>query len=211
MTRKLTGAGRKGVPAVAKWKGLFRPTGGRVRTVSIGEIGTLAAAVTMTVALLTGCEYSPQASNQTATPSISASASSSPADGSLNGKTQRNKFFEAVQYTCADGDTWETVADEFGIKAETLRTFNKSKTLTAGTVLDLRGKDVPQLGAGGHSESNADGTTTYTVMAEDTFYGISSRFGVPGYALRGANPSLGGTGAELLVPPGQKLIIPSTS
>ena len=72
----------------------------------------------------------------------------------------------------------------------------------------MGGKNVPQLGAGGPFVPNADGTATYTVQAEDTYLGISSRFGVPGYALRGANTALLGIGAELTA--GQKLTIPST-
>ena len=71
--------------------------------------------------------------------------------GSLNGKTELNKFFLATQYTCVEGDTWETVAREFGIEAEILRTFNEAVTLKAGSTIDLRGTDVPQLGAGGPS------------------------------------------------------------
>lgn len=161
---------------------------------------------------MTGCEYAPQTSPAQATASAPASTSPSPAGtaGSLNGKTELNKFFLATQYTCVEGDTWETVAREFGIKAETLRTFNEAVTLKAGSTIDLRGTDVPQLGAGGPSAANPDGTATYIVKAEDTVSGISSRFGVPDYALLGANPSLRGNGAELLVAPGQKLTIPST-
>jgi LysM repeat protein len=176
-------------------------------------IRTVAASMCMSALLVTGCEYAPQPGNPAkATASASDSASPSPAAvaGSLNGKTELNKFFLAMQYTCVEGDTWETVGREFGIKAETLRTFNKSATLKAGEVVDLRGRDVPQLGAGGPFALNPDGTATYIVKAEDTLSGISSRFGVPGYALRGANPSLRGNGAELLVAPGQKLTIPST-
>lgn len=66
----------------------------------------------------------------------------------------------AVQYTFVEGNTWETVAREFGIKAEILRTFNQSVTLKAGSTIDLRGRDVPQLGAGGSLTSNPDGTAT---------------------------------------------------
>ena len=56
---------------------------------------------------------------------------------------------------------------------------------------------------------NSDGTATYTVQANDTYLGIGSRFAVPDYALRGANMSLRGSGAELTAEPGEKLIIPS--
>jgi LysM repeat protein len=130
--------------------------------------------------------------------------------GALKGKTELNEYYLANRYTCAEGDTWESVARAFGIKAETLRTFNKSPILKAGTVIDVRGEDVPQLGAGGRFKRNQDGTAAYIVNAEDTLSGISSRFGVPGYALRGANPSIRGNRDELLVAPGQILTIPST-
>ena len=132
------------------------------------------------------------------------------AASSLKGKTELNKFYLAIHYTCAEGDTWETVAREFGIKTDILRSFNKSAVLQAGAVIDVRGKDVPQLGASGPFVSNPDGTATYTVQANDTYLGVSSRFGVPDYALRGANMSLRGIGAELTAGPGEKLIVPST-
>ncbi|WP_445153449.1 LysM peptidoglycan-binding domain-containing protein [Arthrobacter sp. Hor0625] len=121
-----------------------------------------------------------------------------------------NSYYLAVRYTCVDGDTWEAVAREFGMDAEVLRKFNKAETLRAGAVIDLRGEETPQLGAGGSFISNPDGTSTYTVAANDTFSGISSRFGVPAYALRGANVSLSGKGAELLAAPGEQLTIPGT-
>jgi LysM repeat protein len=196
-----------------KWQSHPIPGGNPLRPVRIRMMRTVAAAICMTALLVTGCEYAPQPSNPAKeTASASASTSPSPAGvaGSLNGKTELNKFFLATQYTCVDGDTWETIAREFGIKADILKTFNKSATLRAGTVIDVRGRDVPQLGARGPYVPNPDGTATYTVQAEDTFLGIGSRFGVPGYALRGANTELRGNGGELLVAPGQKLTIPST-
>lgn len=170
------------------------------------------SAMCISAVLLTGCEYAhPPGTPEKATASASASAAPSPAvAGSLNGKTGLNKFFLATEYTCVEGDTWETVARAFGIKTDILKTFNKSAVLKAGTVIDVRGKEVPQLGAGGQFVPNPDGTGTYTVQAEDTLSGISSRFGVPGYALRGANLSLRGTGAELTADPGQQLTIPGT-
>ena len=72
------------------------------------------------------------------------------------------------------------------------------------------GQTFPSWEPGGSSALNPDGTANYIVKAEDTFLGISSRFGVPDYALRIANPSLRGNGGLLLVAPGQKLTIPST-
>ena len=140
---------------------------------------TLAASMCMSALLMTGCEYAPQPSNP-AKAAAAAPASPSPSPtgtaGSLNGKTELNKFFLATQYTCVEGDTWETVAREFGIEEEILRTFNEAVTLKAGSTIDLRGTDVPQLGAGGPSAPNPDGTATYIVKAGDTFSGISSRF-----------------------------------
>jgi hypothetical protein len=124
--------------------------------------------------------------------------------------TEVNKCNMAMRYTCVDGDTWESVAREFGMQAEILRSFNRSTTLRAGVVIDLRGRDVPQKGARGRFESNPDGSGTYIIEAEDAILGLSSRFGVPGYAIRGANLSVRGQGAELLVAPGEKITIPST-
>lgn len=204
--QKLFPLGRRASNFCQKWQRHLLPAGKPDR---MRMMRTMAASMCMSALLVTGCEYVPQPSNpeKTATPST---ASPSPtADArSLNGKTELNKHYLAVQYTCAEGDTWETVARGFGIKAEILRTFNPSVTLKTGAVIDVRGKNVPQLGAGGPFVPNADGTATYTVHAEDTYLGISSRFGVPGYALRGANTALLGIGAELTA--GQKLTIPST-
>jgi LysM repeat protein len=191
----------------------LRPAGKPVRPVQLRMMRTVAASICMSALLVTGCEYAAKPGEHVnVTPSAVASTFPSPAGvaRSLKGKTELNKFFLATQYICVEGDTWETVAREFGIKAEILRTFNQSATLNAGVVVDLRGRDVPQPGAGGPFAPNPDGTASYIVTAEDTFSGISSRFGVPGHALRGANPSLRGNGAELLVAPGQNLTIPST-
>ena len=198
---------RGGVPAMSehigqKWQSHLRPAGEPVGPVRIRMSRTLAASMCMSALLMTGCEYAQQPSNPAkATASAPASTSPSGAAGSLNGKTELNKFFLATQYTCVEGDTWETVAREFGIKAEILRTFNEAVTLKAGSTIDLRGTDVPQLGAGGPSAANPDGTATYVVTAEDTFSGISSRFGVPDYALLGANPSLRGNGIRAISRP----------
>ena len=209
--QKLFTLGRRAGKVCQKWQSHLLPAGKPVRPVRIRMMRTVAASMCMSALLVTGCQYAPQPSNpeKTATP---ASASPSPtADArSLNGKTELNKYYLAIHYTCAEGDTWETVAREFGIKAEILRTFNPSATLKAGDVIDVRGKGVPQLGARGPFVPNADGTATYTVQAEDTYLGISSRFGVPGYALRIANTVLRGIGAELTAAPGQKITIPST-
>ncbi len=172
-------------------------------------IGGAIASICIISTLVTGCGDASQSSGPE---KATASTSPTPAAiaGALNGKTELNKFFLAVHYTCAEGDTWESVAREFGMKADILRSFNKSAVLQAGTVIDVRGKDVPQLGAGGPFVQNPDGTATYTVQANDTYSGLGSRFGVPDYALRGANLSLHGFGAELTADPGQKITIPST-
>lgn len=207
--QKLFSLGRRARNFWQKWQSHLLPADEPVRPVRKRMMRTLAASMCMSALLLTGCEYAPQPSNpeKTATPA-SASPSPTAAAKSLNGKTELNKYYLAVQYTCAEGDTWETVAQGFGIKAEILRTFNQSVALKAGAVIDVRGKDVPQLGAGGPFVPSADGTATYTVQAEDTYLGISNRFGVPGYALRIANTALLGIGAELTA--GQKITIPST-
>jgi LysM repeat protein len=193
----------------------LRPAEERVRLASIPMISGAVASMCMIAALVTDCEYAPQPSGPEtarAAPSASPSASSSPTAGakSLSGSTELNKYFLPVRYTCVEGDTWEAIGREFGLKPEILQKFNPSATLKAGSTIDLRGRDVPQLGAGGSLGSNPDGTATYIVKAEDTLSGITSRFGVPGYALRGANPSLGGNGDDVLRAPGQKLTIPST-
>jgi LysM repeat protein len=210
MKQKSLSPGRRAGNVHRKWQSHLRPAGEWIGRARVRMIRTVASSMCISALLVTGCEYAPEPSHPAAAPAPASTPSLTAATSSLKGKTELNKYHLAVQYTCAEGDTWETVAREFGIKAEILRTFNPSVTLKAGAVIDVRGKDVPQLGAGGPFVPNADGTATYTVQAEDTYVGISSRFGVPGYALRGANTPLRGLGAELTAAPGQKLTIPST-
>lgn len=200
LLRKLTAALRSAL----------RPLGERIRQVSIRKIGTVIAAIGTITILVTGCEYATQPNaTEMATASPSASASSASVTTSLNGSTEVNQFFLPVKYTCVEGDTWETVASEFGLKQEILKGFNRSVTLQAGASLDLRGRDTPQLGAGGSYSSSPDGAVSYVIDKNDTLLGITSRFGVPAYALRISNPTLRGNGHELLLPPGRNLLIPS--
>jgi LysM repeat protein len=207
--QKSLSPGRRSGNVYRKWQSRLRPAGEWIGPARVRMVRTVASSMCMSALLVTGCEYAPQPSHPAAAPAPASTLSPTAATSSLKGKTELNKYHLAVQYTCAEGDTLETVAREFGIKAEILRTFNPSVTLKAGAVIDVRGEDVPQLGAGGPFVPNADGTATYTVQAEDTYLGISSRFGVPGYALRGANTALRGIEAELTAAPGQKLTIPS--
>jgi hypothetical protein len=81
-------------------------------------------------------------------------------------------------------------------------------SLRAGSNLDIRGRDTAQSGAHGSTTLNPDGTLTYVVVEGDAQGGLISRFGVPGYALRGANPEFHGRGDELELVPGQSLNIP---
>lgn len=192
-----------------KWQRPLRPAGKPVVHVRIRMIRTVAASICMSALLVTGCEHAPQSSHPAAASAPASTPSPTSAASSLNGKTELNKFYLAIRYTCAEGDTWETVAREFGFKTDILRSFNKSAMLQAGAVIDVRWKNVPQVGASGPFVPNSDGTATYTVQANDTYLGIGSRFAVPDYALRGANTSLRGSGAELTAEPGEKLIIPS--
>lgn len=168
------------------------------------------AALCIIAALVSGCEYTPQPeATDKATASTSAPPSPTAVTNSLNGSTELNQFHLAVRYTCVEGDTWETVASAFGLEPEVLKQFNKSTTLRAGSAVDLRGRNVPQLGAGGSVSSSPDGTLSYGVAAGDTLSGITSRFGVPQYALRVSNPTLPSDGAGLLLTPGQKLTVPN--
>lgn len=194
-----------------EWKNRRPPLGAPARPARVRMIRSVAAGLCMTALFVTGCEYAPP-SNSPAKPASPASTSPPPVEdeGSPRGKTEVNKFYLAMRYTCVDGDTWESVARGFGMKAEILRAFNSSTTLKAGAVIDLRGRDVPRKGAGGRFESNPDGSGTYIVEAEDAFLGLSSRFGVPEYAIRGANSSIRGQKGLLLVGPGEKITIPST-
>ena len=179
-----------------------------MQQVSIREIGAAIAAIGAITTLVTGCEYAaqPDAPEKTAT---SASASTASVTKSLNGSTEVNQFFLPVRYTCVEGDTWEAIASEFGLNPEVLKQFNRSVTLQAGASLDLRGRDIPQLGAGGSYSSSPDGAVSYDIAKDDTLLGITSRFGVPDYAIRIANPTLRGNGHELLLTPGRNLIVPN--
>ena len=79
----------------------------------------------------------------------------------------------------------------------------------SGQVIDLRGVDVPQLGAGGSvTGQDGQGQLLYKVSAGDTPAGIASRYGIPLYALRIANMDLL-TGSEWIPPAGTTVAIPN--
>jgi len=188
----------------------LHPVGKRVVPVPVRMVAPALTATCLITTLVTGCEYTPQPeATDTATASTSAPPSPTAVTNSLNGITERNQFHLAVRYTCVEGDTWETVASGFGLKPDVLKQFNKSTTLRAGSTVDLRGRDVPQLGAGGSVSSSPDGTLSYGIAAGDTLSGITSRFGVPQYALRVSNPTLPSNGEGLLLTPGQQLTVPN--
>jgi LysM repeat protein len=157
---------------------------------------------------LTGCDYAPAPDTPTAT--ASATPQSSRTGAALRGTTVTNTFHLAMSYTSADGDTWDGIAQAFGMPTSYLRAFNPDATLITGTVLDLRGRNLPQRGAGGHFDEHADGSGTYGVKPEDSFVGLNSRFGVPDYAIRAANPSIRGMDRVLSVEPGTTITIPSS-
>ena len=133
----------------------------------------------------------------------------SPADEGLQGRTETNGFFQPMRYTAVDGDTWEGIAAHFRMTPEILKSFNESPSVTEGQVIDLRGVDVPQLGAGGSvTGQDGQGQFLYRASAGDTPAGIASRYGVPLYALRMANLSLL-TGREWIPPAGTTVVIPN--
>ncbi|MFC8409941.1 LysM peptidoglycan-binding domain-containing protein [Arthrobacter sp. NPDC057259] len=115
-----------------------------------------------------------------------------------------------MSYTSVEGDTWDGVALAFGMKTSYLRAFNPDAPLASGAVLDLRGRNLPQRGANGTFDEQADGSGTYTVRPEDSFLGLTSRFGVPEYAIRAANASIRGMDGVLSVEPGESITIPSS-
>ncbi|MGY3319986.1 LysM peptidoglycan-binding domain-containing protein [Arthrobacter sp. TE12232] len=120
-----------------------------------------------------------------------------------------NGYFLPMRYTAADSDTWEGIAAHFRMTPEILRSFNEPVPLAAGQVVDLRGVDVPQLGAGGHvTGQDGQGRLLYRTVPGDTPSGIASRYGVPLHALRMANLDLL-TGGEWIPPAGTTVTIPN--
>ena len=141
-------------------------------------------------------------------PAASAPATS-PASGGLRGTTEVNGFLLPMRYAAVDGDTWEGIAAHFRMTPEILRSFNEAVSVAAGEIIDLRGVDVPQLGAGGSvAGQDGQGRVLYRVGAGDTPSGIASRYGVPLYALRIANLNLL-TGGEWIPPAGTTVTIPN--
>lgn len=175
------------------------------------SLGVIAAACA-TLFVLTGCDYAPTPDRPTAKtlPTASATPQPSTTAAALRGTTQTNKFHLPMSYTSVDGDTWDGIALAFGMKTSYLRAFNPNATLTAGTVLDLRGRNLSQRGAGGTFDEHPDGSGTYEVKPEDSFVGLTSRFGVPDYAIRAANASTRGMDRVLSVEPGVTITIPSS-
>ena len=142
-------------------------------------------------------------------PSLAPSPALSPAAEGLLGTTETNGFLRPMRYTAVDGDTWEGIAAHFRMTPEILRSFNESTSVAAGQVIDLRGVDVPQLGAGGSvTGQDEQGQSLYRSSAGDTPSGIASRYGVPLYALRIANLNLL-TGGEWIPPAGTTVTIPN--
>ena len=170
------------------------------------------AAACATLFALTGCDYAPAPDGPTATTPATAAATpqASTTASALRGTTKTNTFHLAMSYTSAEGDTWDGIAQAFGMPTSYLRSFNPNATLAAGTVLDLRGRNLPQRGANGTFEGHADGSGTYTVKPEDSYLGLTSRFGVPEDAIRGANVSISGAKGLLSALPGESITIPSS-
>ncbi|WP_155855747.1 LysM peptidoglycan-binding domain-containing protein [Arthrobacter sp. 9MFCol3.1] len=120
-----------------------------------------------------------------------------------------NGFLQPMRYTAVDGDTWEGIAAHFRMTPEILKSFNEAESVAAGEIIDLRGVDVPQLGAGGSvTGHDGQGRLLYRASAGDTPAGIASRYGVPLYALRIANLNLL-TGGEWIPPAGATVAIPN--
>jgi hypothetical protein len=168
--------------------------------------------ILLNAGLISGCQYTalPDSGANTASGTATPASSHLAGTANLKGKIEANQFSEPMRYTSVEGDTWEGIAAEFGLKTETLKEFNKTVSLQAGSILDVRGSNTPQGGAHGSTKVNPDGTLTYSVVEGDTQGGLISRFGVPGYALRGANPEFEGPGGELKLFPGRSLTIPAT-
>lgn len=138
-----------------------------------------------------------------------APAAASPTPPGLLGTTELNGFYQPMRYTAVDGDTWEGIAAHFQMTPEILRSFNESVPVAAGKVIDLRGVDVPQLGAGGSvTGRDGRGQLLYRTSAGDTPSGIASRYGVPLHALRIANLNYL-TGGEWIPPAGTTVAIPN--
>lgn len=184
-----------------------------------GVLRLLAAAAVLVAALsifLTACDTGADPFPGTAAgrpasefPVSSSGAATTTGPAGLQGTTETNGFFRPIRYTAVDGDTWEGIAAHFRMTPEILKSFNEPASVAAGQVIDLRGADVPQLGARGSiTGQDAQGQLLYRASAGDTPAGIASRFGVPLYALRIANLNLL-TGGEWIPPAGTTVAIPN--
>ena len=114
-----------------------------------------------------------------------------------------------MRYAAVDGDTWEGIAAHFRMTPEILRSFNEAVSVAAGEIIDLRGVDVPQLGAGG-SVTGQDGQgASCTGWAPETLPRASrAATASRSYALRIANLNLL-TGGEWIPPAGTTVTIPN--
>jgi nucleoid-associated protein YgaU len=159
--------------------------------------------------LLTACASGAEGQGGAIAHGTSPASATSPAPPGLLGTTELNGFYQPMRYTAVEGDTWEGIAAHFRMTPEILRSFNESASVTAGKVIDLRGVDVPQLGASGSlTGQDRRGQLLYKTSAGDTPSGIASRYGVPLHALRIANLNYL-TGGEWIPPAGTTVTIPN--
>ena len=161
--------------------------------------------------LLTACASGADAPGGTPAAAATSPAppATSPAPPGLLGTTELNGFYQPMRYTAVDGDTWEGIAAHFRMTPEILRSFNDSASVAAGKVIDLRGVDVPQLGAGGSvTGQDGRGQLLYRTSAGDTPAGIAVRYVVPPDALRIANFNYL-TACESIPPAGTTVAIPN--
>ena len=103
-------------------------------------------------------------------------------------------------YIVKAGDNLYSIAQKFGTTVDAIKKLNNltSNTLSIGQVLR-----IPSSGSSSEPET---GTTTYTVKAGDTLYGIANRFGTTVDAIKSLNNLTSNT-----LSIGQTLKIPSSS
>ena len=103
-------------------------------------------------------------------------------------------------YIVKAGDNLYSIAQKFGTTVDAIKNLNNltSNTLSIGQVLR-----IPSSGSSSEPET---GTTTYTVKAGDTLYGIANRFGTTVDAIKSLNNLTSNT-----LSIGQTLKIPSSS
>ncbi|WP_313816393.1 LysM peptidoglycan-binding domain-containing protein [Citricoccus sp.] len=117
----------------------------------------------------------------------------------------------AQSYTVQAGDTLSHVAVRHGLSLSSLLTANglsPSSIIYPGQKLKLSGGATVAPASSGGSATGASSTTkTYTVVAGDTLYGVSTRHGVSLSTLLKAN----GLTASSTIYPGQKLKLSGTT